>query len=117
MTIAVQLLLAECTASAGNVKGDHHMVAVLQLLNSGANFFYNSGKLMAERCAYTRIRYQTVIEMKVGATNTRTRNSDYCIIGMEDPGVGAVFVSTDPERSAIVHRKHIFVFWLTPFLQ
>jgi hypothetical protein len=61
VTVPIQFLFTKCTGTTGNIEWHEDMVAYFQVLNIGANFFDNTGKLMPKGHTHPGIGHKTMI--------------------------------------------------------
>jgi hypothetical protein len=64
MAVAEQFLLAEMALPAGDVEGDEHVIALLQILDAGADLLDDAAEFVAEGHADARVGHHAVIEVR-----------------------------------------------------
>ena len=90
LTGRILLEATEETVPAGDNKGDHHAIALLQILNLCAALDDFPHKLMAKNIAVLHLRYLSAVEMQIGAADSRGRDAQNNIVGLFDDGVGDI---------------------------
>jgi hypothetical protein len=81
------------------------VVADLQFLYPVTDLLDHAGELVAERHPHPGIRHGPVVQVQVGPADTRSRNPDDGVLGVQDLRFGFV-VDADPMGPPVIHGEH-----------